>query len=106
MRNRYDVENYQRIEKLIDKKLDAYTCDESMVLVLLERVTEAQRIAQQQLKEEEKKGKKKGREERRRNEWTVDERREEWMKEKRLRNSVLIERKRKGFEKKEEFVDQ
>lgn len=58
MRNRYDVENYQRIEKLIDKKLDAYTCDESMVLVLLERVTEAQRIAQQQLKEEEKKGKK------------------------------------------------
>ena len=45
-------------------------------------------------------------EERRRNEWTVDERREEWMKEKRLRNSVLIERKRRGFEKKEEFVDQ
>ena len=57
MKYRYDVENYQRIEKLIEKKLDAYPCDESMVLVLLERVTEAQRIAQQQLKEEEKKGK-------------------------------------------------
>lgn len=55
---RYDVENYQRIEKLIEKKLDAYPCDEKMALVLLERVTEAQRIAQQQMKEEEKKGKK------------------------------------------------
>lgn len=58
VRSRYDVENYQRIEKLIEKKLDEYKTDEKVVLVLLERVTEAQRIAQQQVKEEEKKGKK------------------------------------------------
>lgn len=57
----YDVENYQRIEKLIDKKLEAYPCDENTVLVLLERVTEAQRIALQQMREEEKKHNKKDR---------------------------------------------
>lgn len=49
--NRYDVETYQRIEHLIEKKLDQYPCEEDMVLVLLERVTEAQRIAQMQLKD-------------------------------------------------------
>ena len=57
----YDVENYQRIEKLIGKKLEAYPCDENMVMVLLERVTEAQRIAMQQMREEEKKRDKKDR---------------------------------------------
>ena len=54
----YDVENYQRIEKLIGKKLEEYPCEEKMVLVLLERVSEAQRIANQQMKEEGKKEKK------------------------------------------------
>lgn len=47
----YDVETYQRIEHLIGKKLDLYPTEEELVLVLLDRVTEAQRIAQVQLKE-------------------------------------------------------
>lgn len=45
------METYQRIEHLIGKKLDQYPCEEDMVLVLLERVTEAQRIAQIQMKD-------------------------------------------------------
>lgn len=56
----YDIELYQRIEKLIGKKLDAYDCEESSVLLLLERVTEAQRIASLKLREEESKYGKKG----------------------------------------------
>lgn len=59
----YDVENYQRIEKLIDKKLDSYPCEENMVMVLLERVTEAQKLAVRHMKESlEKKGKDKWKE--------------------------------------------
>ncbi len=48
---RYDVELYQRIEQLMNKKLDQYPCEEAEVLVFLERVTEAQRVAALQLKE-------------------------------------------------------
>jgi len=47
----YDVELYQRIEQLIGKKLDKLPIEESEVLVMLERVTEAQRIAAVQLRE-------------------------------------------------------
>jgi len=47
----YDVELYQRIEQLIGKKLDKLPAEESEVLVMLERVTEAQRIAAIELRE-------------------------------------------------------
>ena len=42
---RYDVELYQRIEQLIGKKLPLYPTVEEEVLLLMERVTEAQRYA-------------------------------------------------------------
>ena len=44
---RYDVELYQRIEHLIGKKLSDYKTEESEVMLLLDRVAEAQRIAKQ-----------------------------------------------------------
>ena len=42
---RYGVELYQRIEKLIGKKLPLYKTEEEVVMALLERVSEAQRFA-------------------------------------------------------------
>jgi hypothetical protein len=42
---RYDVELYQRIEYLIGKKLPLYKTEEQEVMLLMERVTEAQRFA-------------------------------------------------------------
>lgn len=42
---RYDVELYQRIEQLIEKKLPLYKTEESEVMLLMERVSEAQRFA-------------------------------------------------------------
>lgn len=42
---RYDVELYQRIEQLIGKKLPLYPTVEEEVMLLMERVTEAQRYA-------------------------------------------------------------
>jgi ATP-dependent RNA helicase DDX47/RRP3 len=47
----YDVEPYQRLEALLKMKLTQFPADESTVLVLLERVNEAQRIAARQLRE-------------------------------------------------------
>ncbi|GMF35301.1 unnamed protein product [Phytophthora lilii] len=47
----YDVELYQRIEHLLGTKLDAYPCEEETVLVMSERVNEAQRIATIEMKE-------------------------------------------------------
>jgi len=41
----YDIETYQRIEHLLGKKLDEYKCEEDDVKVLMERVSEAKRIA-------------------------------------------------------------
>ena len=41
----YDVELYQRIEALIEKKLPEYKTDEEAVMLLNERVSEAVRIA-------------------------------------------------------------
>ncbi|RQM14102.1 hypothetical protein DD237_003617 [Peronospora effusa] len=47
----YDVELYQRIEHLLGTKLDTYPCEEETVLVMSERVNEAQRIATIEMKE-------------------------------------------------------
>jgi ATP-dependent RNA helicase DDX47/RRP3 len=41
----YDVELYQRIEYLIGKQLPLYKTEEEEVMVLQERVSEAQRVA-------------------------------------------------------------
>lgn len=40
----YDVELYQRIEQLISKQLPLYPTEEEEVMLLQERVSEAQRI--------------------------------------------------------------
>lgn len=42
---RYDVELFQRIEHLIGKKLPAFPTQEEEVMMLTERVAEAQRFA-------------------------------------------------------------
>eukprot|EP00002_Diphylleia_rotans_P031204 TRINITY_DN6473_c0_g1_i1.p1 TRINITY_DN6473_c0_g1~~TRINITY_DN6473_c0_g1_i1.p1 ORF type:complete len:473 (+),score=110.60 TRINITY_DN6473_c0_g1_i1:43-1461(+) len=47
----YDVEVYQRIEELIGKKLEQYPTEQETVLLMLERVTEAQRIASMELRD-------------------------------------------------------
>ncbi|XP_047109954.1 probable ATP-dependent RNA helicase DDX47 isoform X1 [Schistocerca piceifrons] len=53
----YDVELYQRIEHLIGKQLPLFKLQEDEVMLLQERVAEAQRMAKMQLKDlEEKKG--------------------------------------------------
>eukprot|EP00939_MAST-03C_sp_MAST-3C-sp1_P004203 g4203.t1 len=56
----YDVEAYQRIERLIEKKLALYPTDKETVMVMLERVEEAQRIAAQEMRECERKKRGKG----------------------------------------------
>lgn len=52
MVTQYDVEVYQRLEALLGKKLNECKLDEETVLVLLERVNEAQRLATRELKEQ------------------------------------------------------
>lgn len=47
----YDVELYQRIEELIEKKLPLYPTVEDEVLLLMERVSEAQRYAKMEQRE-------------------------------------------------------
>ncbi|XP_046734782.1 probable ATP-dependent RNA helicase DDX47 [Diprion similis] len=47
----YDVELYQRIEQLISKKLPLYTTQEDEVMVLQERVSEAQRMVKMEMKD-------------------------------------------------------
>ncbi|XP_045772655.1 probable ATP-dependent RNA helicase DDX47 [Maniola jurtina] len=55
----YDVELYQRIEQLIGKQLPLYKTEENEVMVLQERVAEAQRLTKIEMKElEDKKGSK------------------------------------------------
>ncbi|GJQ85429.1 hypothetical protein Trydic_g23857 [Trypoxylus dichotomus] len=57
----YDVELYQRIEELIAKRLPLYKTEEDEVMVLQERVAEAQRIAKLEMKDlGDKKKRKKG----------------------------------------------
>merc|ERR1719414_123499 len=55
--SQYDVELYQRIEHLLGKKLPLYPTDENEVLLLSERVMEANRMAKIELKEMEEKRK-------------------------------------------------
>jgi len=52
MVTQYDVEVYQRLEGLLGKQLPKYDADEQTVLILLERVSEAQRLATRELKEQ------------------------------------------------------
>lgn len=53
MVTQYDVEVFQRLEALLGKRLPAHDCaDEETVLVLLERVSDAQRMATRELKEQ------------------------------------------------------
>jgi len=54
----YDVENFQRIEYLMGKKIDLYKTEEESVLMFQERVEEAKKVADLQLKDftENKKG--------------------------------------------------
>ncbi|XP_025095903.1 probable ATP-dependent RNA helicase DDX47 [Pomacea canaliculata] len=47
--SQYDVELYQRIEYLINQKLPLYKTEEQEVMQLMERVTEAQRIAKMEM---------------------------------------------------------
>ncbi|KAI9141231.1 P-loop containing nucleoside triphosphate hydrolase protein [Paraphysoderma sedebokerense] len=47
----YDVELFQRIEKVIEKKLDEFPIRKEEALLLMERVDEAQRMANQQMKD-------------------------------------------------------
>jgi hypothetical protein len=42
---RYDVELFQKIEQLTKKRMELFPADEETVLILLERVAEAQRHA-------------------------------------------------------------
>jgi ATP-dependent RNA helicase DDX47/RRP3 len=51
----YDVEGFQKIEHLIEKKMDTYDIEENQVLQLHERVLEGSRFATQELKEISKK---------------------------------------------------
>ena len=57
--SQYDIELFQRIEKLLGKKLDEYPTKSEEVMVLGERVAEAQRFAQKEIKELEEKKKSK-----------------------------------------------
>lgn len=55
--SQYDVELYQRIEHLIGKKLPQFECEKDEVMMLLDRVSEAQRGAKISLKDlEDRKG--------------------------------------------------
>ncbi len=58
----YDVEQYQKIEFMLQKKLEAYPAPQDEVLLLLERVSEAQRYAAMEMrtKADGKKKRKKG----------------------------------------------
>lgn len=53
----YDVEMYQQIEHLINEKMPLYPTVEQEVMVLLERVSEAERLARLELNEMEGQGK-------------------------------------------------
>ncbi|EAU88082.1 ATP-dependent rRNA helicase RRP3 [Coprinopsis cinerea okayama7 len=51
----YDVELLQRIEKVIGKKMDAWPTDDEEVLLLKERVSEAERLAVNEIKDQDMK---------------------------------------------------
>jgi ATP-dependent RNA helicase DDX47/RRP3 len=59
----YDIEVFQRLENLLGKQMEQYSIEKEKVMVLHERVSEANRMATMQLKElenEKKDGKKRG----------------------------------------------
>lgn len=49
--SQYDLHNFRQVEDLISKKLDEYPSEEATVLLMLERVNDAQRIAVNEMKE-------------------------------------------------------
>ncbi|KAJ6833186.1 DEAD-box ATP-dependent RNA helicase 10 [Iris pallida] len=49
--NQYEVEWFMQIEKLLGRKLPEFPAEEQEVLVLLERVSDAKRMAQMKVKE-------------------------------------------------------
>ena len=51
MVTQYDVEQFQKIEKAIGMRMKLFPTEEEMVLVMLDRVSEAQRIAVKEMKE-------------------------------------------------------
>ena len=51
MVTQYDVEQFQKIERAIGLKMKVFPTEEEMVLVMLDRVSEAQRIAVKEMKE-------------------------------------------------------
>lgn len=57
--SQYDIEYFQKIEEYIGKKMDLYPTEEDQVLVLMERVSEAQRMATIEMRNESTKKKKK-----------------------------------------------
>ncbi len=57
----YDVEAYQHLETMIGAKLPQFPVDEESALMLLERVSESQRMATRELKEQEESLRKKKR---------------------------------------------
>ncbi|XP_054166717.1 probable ATP-dependent RNA helicase DDX47 [Oppia nitens] len=59
--SQYDVELYQRIEHLIGKKLPLFESQEEEVMLLNERVTEAQRFAKSEMIDGDNKKRKRGR---------------------------------------------
>jgi len=59
----YDVELLQRIEKVIDKKLEVWPASKEEVMLLKQRVDEAGRLAINELKDQAKTGGKKRRRE-------------------------------------------
>jgi ATP-dependent RNA helicase DDX47/RRP3 len=51
----YDVELLQRIEKVIGKKMDAWPTDDEELMLLKERVSEAERLAVNEIKDQDMK---------------------------------------------------
>jgi len=49
--SQYDVESYQRIETLLEKKLDAYNAEEDVAMALMMRVNEAMRLSVVQMRD-------------------------------------------------------
>lgn len=56
----YDVELLQRIEKVLNKKMDEYQTEAEDIAAMKERVEEAARIARAEIKDSEQNGKSKG----------------------------------------------
>lgn len=51
MVTQYDVELYQKVERMLGQKLPSFPCEEDAALAILERVSEAARIASLQMRE-------------------------------------------------------